>query len=98
MAKQVDANQVAVVAALRAAGATVQHLHAVGQGCPDLLVGIAGTNFLVEVKDGAKPPSAQQLNDDQLKWHRQWRGQVTVINSARQAFEFARVRAVRSAS
>lgn len=90
MAKQVDANQTAVVAALRAAGATVQHLHAVGQGCPDLLIGINGRNFLVEVKDGAKPPSAQRLNPDQEAWHREWRGQVTVLTSARQAFDFAR--------
>lgn len=90
MAKQVDANQTAVVAALRAAGATVQHLHAVGQGCPDLLVGCAGRNYLVEVKDGARRPSEQRLTPDQEVWHRTWRGQVTVLTSARQAFDFAR--------
>lgn len=90
MAKQVDANQTAIVAALRAAGATVQHLHAVGQGCPDLLVGIGGRNFLVEVKDGAKPPSDRRLTPDQETWHRQWRGQVAVLTSAREAFDFAR--------
>lgn len=32
---RVDANQSEVVAAFRAAGATVQHLHMVGGGCPD---------------------------------------------------------------
>lgn len=32
---RVDANQSEVVAALRAVGATVQHLHMVGGGCPD---------------------------------------------------------------
>lgn len=91
-ARQVDANQVAVVAALRAAGATVQHLHAVGAGCPDLLIGIGGANYLLELKDGAKPASAQKLTPDQVAFHRAWRGQVLVIRSAQQAFVFARDR------
>lgn len=90
-ARQVDANQTAIVAALRTAGATVLHLHTVGDGCPDLLVGIAGVDALVEVKDGKKPPSAQRLRPDQEVFHRQWRGRpVTVLTSARQAFDFAR--------
>ena len=90
-ARNVDANQVAVVAALRAAGASVLHLHEVGRGCPDLLVGIAGRDALVEVKDGAKIPSKQQLNADQVAWHRQWRGRpVAIITSASQAMDFAR--------
>jgi hypothetical protein len=49
-AAKVDANQREVVAALRGAGATVQLLHAVGEGCPDLLVGYRGGNYLLEVK------------------------------------------------
>ena len=91
MAKQVDANQTAVVAAFRAAGASVLHLHAVGQGCPDLLIGIRGRDALVEVKDGKQAPAKQRLNEQQLKWHRQWRGRpVTVITSAVDAYIFAR--------
>jgi hypothetical protein len=91
MAKQVDGNQTAVVAALRAAGASVLHLHEIGRGAPDLLVGIAGVDALVEVKDGAKAASARKLNEDQVAWHREWRGRtVTVITSAREAFDFAR--------
>ncbi len=86
-AKNVDANQVAVVAALRAAGATVQHLHEVGQGCPDLLIGIAGSNYLIEVKN---PAAGGALNDEQVKWHRRWRGHAMVITSPLQAFAFAR--------
>lgn len=38
-AAKVDKNQPEIVEALRAEGAVVQHLHAVGVGCPDLLVG-----------------------------------------------------------
>ena len=47
---RVDANQAEIVAAFRAAGATVLHLHSIGHGCPDLLVGYQGRNLLVEVK------------------------------------------------
>ena len=77
-AAKVDANQREVVAALRDAGATVQLLHAVGEGCPDLLVGYRGKNYLLEVKDGRKPPSAQKLTPPQEIWHRDWR---VVVNS-----------------
>ena len=49
-AKRVDQNQKDVVKALRDSGAYVFHLHEVGQGCPDLLVGINNQTYLVEVK------------------------------------------------
>ena len=84
-AAKVDANQSEIVAAFRKAGATVTPLHAVGQGCPDLLVGFRGVNYLVEVKDGAKPPSARKLTPDQVSWHDTWRGQVAVVKSAAEA-------------
>jgi hypothetical protein len=80
-AAKVDANQREIVAALRGAGATVQLLHAVGEGCPDLLIGYKGANFLLECKDGAKPPSAQKLTPQQEIWHRDWRGRSMVVNS-----------------
>ena len=84
-AAKVDANQREVVKALRKAGATVQHLHAVGAGCPDLLVGYKGGNHLVEVKDGHKPPSARKLTPDQVVWHRDWRGNAHVVKSVTEA-------------
>jgi len=80
-AAKVDANQREVVAALRGAGATVQLLHAVGEGCPDLLVGYQGGNYLLEIKDGNKPPSAQKLTPQQEVWHRDWRGHRVIVNS-----------------
>lgn len=60
-------------------GASVQPLHTVGQGCPDLLVGYGGTNYLLEVKDGNKPPSQRKLTPDEHAWHDEWRGHVTVV-------------------
>lgn len=84
-AAKVDANQSAIVAAFRKAGASVQPLHMVGQGCPDLLVGFRGRNLAVEVKDGSKPPSARKLTADEAEWHEAWRGQVCVVNDEDEA-------------
>ena len=83
----VDANQVLIVQALRTIGASVQHLHAVGQGCPDLLVGYGGQNYALEIKDGAKPPSARALTPQQAEWHDKWRGHVAVVCTPKEAFE-----------
>lgn len=86
-AAKVDDNQSEIVRALRLCGCSVQDLSAVGKGCPDLLVGCAGENFMLEIKDGSKPPSHQRLTDDQVVWHRDWRGQRVVVNSVQQALE-----------
>lgn len=79
-AAKTDANQAEIVAALRAAGASVQSLAAVGKGVPDLLVSIRGVNLLMEVKDGSRPPSERQLTKDQIKWHGSWNGPVCVVD------------------
>lgn len=84
---KVDRNQPEVVAALRKAGASVQVLSPVGQGCPDLLVGYGGHNFLYEVKDGALPPSRTKLTPDQVEWHQGWKGQVLVVYSVEMALK-----------
>ena len=86
-AAKVDANHGEIVDALRKIGASVQPLHAVGQGCPDILVGWRGMNTVLEIKDGKKPPSARKLTEDQVKWHAEWRGQVTVVETVEQAIE-----------
>jgi hypothetical protein len=82
---KVDTNQKEITAALRRAGCTVQPLHTVGRGVPDLLVGFRGQNFLLELKDGSKRPSERKLTDDQQEWHQQWRGQVAVVESVDEA-------------
>ena len=78
-AAKIDANQEAVVTALRAAGASVQSLAGVGKGVPDLLVGYKGQTLLFEVKDGFKAPSARLLTEDQLRWHGNWKGGALVV-------------------
>ena len=78
---KVDANQQDIVKALRDMGCSVQSLAMVGGGVPDLLVGYRGNNYLFEVKDGSKPPSARALTPDQLDWLQQWRGQWALIET-----------------
>ena len=84
-AAKVDRNQSEIVDALRKAGATVTPLHAVGKGCPDLLVGWRGDNFLMEVKDGDLPPSARKLTPDQQTYHALWGGQIVIVTSVEEA-------------
>ncbi len=84
---RVDANQAAIVEGLRAIGATVQSLAMVGRGVPDLLVGYRSENWLLEVKDGAKPESARRLTPDESAWHDGWRGQVATVASIEEAIE-----------
>lgn len=85
MPKKVDSNQPEIVRGLRAVGATVQHLHEVGQGCPDILVGFRGVNYLIEIKDGDKVPSKRKLTDRELVWHSWWLGRVAIIETIEEA-------------
>lgn len=86
-AAKTDRNQAQIIAALRKAGATVQPLHAVGQGCPDILCGFKGRNWLLEIKDGSKPPSKRKLTPDQVEWHAGWKGQVATVCSVDEAIQ-----------
>lgn len=90
-AARTDANQEAIVAALRSAGASVQLLSAVGQGCPDLLVGRGGRNLLMECKDGRKTPGNRPLTKDQVEWAKAWRGQVVIVLDAAHALRMLEV-------
>lgn len=82
---RVDANQPEIVDALRSAGCSVEYLHTLGKGVPDLLVGRAGHNYLLEIKDGSKPPSKRKLTGDEEKWHRLWQGQIATVNNVDEA-------------
>jgi len=84
-AAKVDRNQAEVVAILRQAGATVYPSHAVGQGFPDLVVGYRKINYLMEVKDGDKPPSGRKLTKDQIKFFDEWLGQVVKVETGEEA-------------
>jgi hypothetical protein len=87
-AAHIDANQCEIVAALRAAGASVEpRLARIGDGVPDLLVGIRGVTTVFEVKDGKQPPSRRALTPDEKEWHGAWRGSKFVVYSVDDALK-----------
>ncbi len=85
-----DHGHSAIVAALRKAGCSVASWGT--DGAPDLVVGRAQVTYLLEVKDpigpkGGTSRDGQQLNDRQLRWHRNWNGHVDVVRSVQEALE-----------
>jgi len=80
-AKRVDSNQKQIVTHLRQLGITVLHLHTVGKGCPDILLGYKNQNFLVELKDGNKSASKKKLTEDEREFFLEWKGQVNKCES-----------------
>ena len=80
---KVDANQAKIVHGLRQAGRSVQPLHQIGKGCPDLLVGFGGKNFLLEIKDNSK----SKFTPAQLVFTSLWRGQWARVETIEQALE-----------
>jgi Holliday junction resolvase len=68
-AARVDANQSEIVAALRAIGVGVVDMSGVGRGFPDLFAMFRGTMYLLELKNGSKPPSARKLTVEQVRFH-----------------------------
>jgi hypothetical protein len=79
---RVDANQAEIAQALVDAGCSVQRTHAMGGGFPDLVVGVRGQTFLLEVKaDGAT------LNAREEAWHAEWRGHVAIVTTVEEALK-----------
>ena len=84
-ARKVDINQKAIVEHLRSMGVSVFHLHTQGMGCPDLLCGINGQTFLIEVKRDAKA----SFTPAQVEFQGSWKGSPVIrINSVEEAIAF----------
>lgn len=83
-AKRTDDNHRTVVDGFRQAmpDATVFDASGAGRGFPDLVVGWRGKNYLFEIKDPDKSPSARGLTDAQKEMHTNWQGQIKVVHSA----------------
>ena len=77
-----DPNQKEIVRALRDVGASVIHLHMVGRGCPDILVGFRGRNTLMEIKT-----KKGKLNKKQREFFDEWRGEGWVVRTVDSALE-----------
>lgn len=85
-AAKVDDNQQQIIDALKGIGATVQPLHHVGGGVPDLAVGWQGRTYMLEVKNPGQDSSHQRLTSVQAKWHAWWRGHASVVRTVEDAF------------
>jgi hypothetical protein len=79
-AHKIDTNQPGIVQALRKIGVSVETLARVGGGCPDLLCGYKGHNYLLEVKT-----DSGKLTPDQIKWDRTWNGRMFIVRSIDEA-------------
>ena len=88
-AAKVDANQKDIVETLRGMGVSVAHTHTLGRGFPDIAISTVanGATHLIEIKDGAKPPSARKLTEDEQEWHDNWLGNVHIVETEEQAIE-----------
>lgn len=83
-----DRSQAAIVAALKAAGASVEVIPGAG-GRPDLLVGFRGQTYLLECKTPGHAKttgSARAHLEKQAEWRAAWRGgPVAVVETPEQA-------------
>lgn len=82
MIKRTDRNHAEIINALRKIpNLSVFSTHEVGKGFPDIVIGYKGVNYLIEIKDGNKPPSARKLTDAELQFHYNWKGQIKIVNN-----------------
>lgn len=80
-----DGNEQEIVDALTKVGCTVTRLNEIG--APDLLVGRAGVNYTIEIKDPSQPAYNQHLTPLQIQWHQWWDGQKAIVKTIDQALE-----------
>lgn len=69
-----DANHGEIVTTFERLGCTVFETDRVGGGWPDLVVGVLGVSFLVEIKNPETHYGRAGLNGNQSAFARDWRG------------------------
>ena len=74
-----DRNQAEAIAYIRSCGMSVQTLHSVGNGCPDLLVGWRSHDYLVEIKRRRDDGYVTQPTQCQRDWHAAWAGDPVIV-------------------
>lgn len=75
-AARIDNVHTEIVDALRKMGASVQSLAGIGHGCPDLLVGYQGRDYVIEVKT-----KKGTLTEAELEWATAWKGRHRILRS-----------------
>jgi hypothetical protein len=84
---RVDANHKEIIMALRAIGASVVSTHQLGKGFPDALVMFRGRLYLIEIKDGSKPPSARKLTEQEQRFALVWSECTRTVTSIDEAYK-----------
>jgi len=77
-AAKVDDNQSEIVALFRKLGWTVLIISQL-KNCCDIIVSKSGRTVAIEIKDGAKPPSARKLSDGEIKFRDDWQGEYQLV-------------------
>ena len=77
-AAKVDDNQKEIVALFRKLGWTVLIISQL-KNCCDIIVSKSGRTVAIEIKDGAKPPSARKLSDGEIKFRDAWQGEYSLV-------------------
>jgi hypothetical protein len=89
---RVDANQAEIVRVLRQLGCHVDDVSSLGEIGYDLVVQRRGELFKVEVKNGAKPPSAQALTINEKLQQQLTGDRYVILRSIEEATAWARQR------
>lgn len=87
-----DSNQSEIVRFLEACACSVQVLSNVGNGLPDILVGVRGQNYLLEIKSSEVAKHTKK----QLEFYEHWRGQWVRVNSINDVIQFLKSEGVLS--
>lgn len=86
-AAKVDDNQNQIVNGLRKLGASVLITSQL-KNCFDILVGYKGVNYIMEIKDGKKPPSKRRLSKGEEEFKNNWKGgSYNVVNNLEEAIK-----------
>lgn len=83
--RRVDSNQKEIVECLRKVGMSVLILSSQGHGCPDILVGHAGRNYLFEIK-----APGGRMTEDEVEFVTSWGGYVALVYSFSDIIELIR--------
>ena len=82
-----DDNQPDIERGLRELGISFADTSALGRGFPDLVIGYRRRNFLIEIKDGAKVPSARRLTPAEEEFRDGWGGQYSVCKNLKEVLD-----------
>jgi hypothetical protein len=89
-----DDNHTDIVGTFRAIGFSVLDTANLGGGAPDLFVAYNSKygkfTWAIEIKDGAKPPSARKLTKDEITFKDTWQGRYAIIENIDDVLELVR--------